>query len=221
MPTRTNCKTGSVMIIGAFMIFFFSYGEPATPTYFDVSLPAGGIFDNIASFQTPTGPTGLNPDRKTIARIVTPTLEEGIRFEIAPPPGSGKTPVELTVDGAIRVIAVGATVVANVVRAQLISDEPGNPVAEGFAMIRITIAYDPAFDFGGVAETWVIRAKQLEAERRYMGFVHTGEGDVDGDVTRPKLQITESALLCGDVQEGSTANVPTDRSTNTPRSARP
>jgi hypothetical protein len=191
MPARTDCIRGAVTIIGAFMIFFFSYGEPATPTHFDVSLPAGGIFDNIVSFQTPTG---LAPDRKTIARIVTPTLEEGIRFEIAPPPGSGKAPVELTVDGGVRVITVGATVVANLVRAQLISDEPGNPVADGFAMLRITIAYDPAFDFGGAAETWVIRAKQLEAERRYMGFVLTGEGNVDGDVTRAKIQITESAL---------------------------
>jgi hypothetical protein len=104
-----------------------------------------------------------------MVRIVTPIPAgdadvANIRFGKSPLPGSGKTRVELTVGGAIRVITVGATPV---------TDNPATPAIN----------------------------------------------EVDGDVTRAKIQITESALPFGEVQAGRPVILPMDRSMNRHRRA--
>jgi hypothetical protein len=138
-------------------------------------------------------PTGVGPNRKTIIRIVTPTPTAGVTFEITPP--AGKTATRIVVDGAtgaIEVQGTGVPVTSNVI-AEVISDAPDNaPVAPNFALVRVTIDYAPNFDFGGVAETWTLKVKEMPTERRYMGFIATATNETDTLVTRPKMHIEGS-----------------------------
>jgi hypothetical protein len=207
MNTRTNGTRNSMSIIGALMVIFFSCGGPSAQEHFDKLVPGDTAADFITLVTFPT-PTGAGANQKTIARIVTPIPTDSVMFEIRPPTVTGKTPVEVSIGGPTKIINVGATPVANVVKADLIS------IADDFAVIRITIAYHPAFDFGGTAETWSLKVLELATERRYIGFVTTGEDDpgtiedeVDQSVTRPRIHITENELNFGEVLAGVTSNI--------------
>ena len=204
-------------------------GQAYAQTFFDFTVPADAApadFLTLTAFSTPTG---SGPNRKTIARILTPTPVAGVMFEITPP--AGKTAAQITVDGAIGGIEVSGTgaAVADLVRAEVISDAPDNaPVATGFALIRVTIQYNANFDFGGAAETWNLKAKEMTTARRYRGFVGTGvdnpdtpADDIDVLVTRPRMTIKESKWHFGEGQEGlsSSALCGDVRDSNTSESA--
>ena len=195
------------IITGAISGWLVLAGSVLSATYFDYTVPADPAptdFLTLVSFSTPTG-TGAN--RRTIVRIVTAAPAAGISFQIAPP--ATKKTAQVVVDGATDFVEVNGTAesVATLVRAEVISDAPDNvPVAAGFVMLRITIEYDGAYDFGA-GETWNLKALEQTSARQYMGWVATDSGNVEALVSKAKPSITETGLNFGDVQQSISSTV--------------
>ena len=130
METSTNRTWMAARILWAVMVMFVASGAPAAQEHIDAEHidavvqgdAATPDFITIATFLTPTG---AGADRKTIARIVTPLPTASVMFEIAPPVGTGKSAVEISVDGSARFIRVGemGPTVATTVVAQLMGNE--------------------------------------------------------------------------------------------------
>lgn len=219
MNTKTSFTRNILSAIWALTILLLCFGESYAQTYFpEVTIPADAAPNDYLTIATFSTPAGTGTSRKTIARIVTPTIPAGqeVMFEITPP--AGKKSAQITVDGNTGFVEVDGTgePVTDLVKAEVISDPPDNaPVASGFVIVRVTIEYHASFDFGGSGETWNLKAKEMTTARSYMGFVGTGTDDpatplvneIDALVTKPKISIAESELNFGEVQEGASTNV--------------
>jgi hypothetical protein len=208
MNLKKRWMSSKALMIGVFMLGLLQADAVLALTYIDSTVPADPIptdFQTLVSFNTPTG---IGPNRKTIARIVTPAPAAGITFQITPPL-TEKT-AQVVVDGVTDFVEVNGTAesVATLVRAEVISDVPDNaPVAAGFVMIRVTIEYDSAHDFGVAGETWNLKALEQTSNRKYMGYIATDTGNVEALVTKAKVIVTETMLNFGNVQQGITNTV--------------
>jgi hypothetical protein len=208
MNSKNRLQRITALLIVVIVHYLVLAGTASAATYFDYTVAADPIptdFQTVVSFSTPTG-TGAN--RKTVARIVTPAPANGVTFQITPPI-TEKT-AQVVVDGATDFVEVNGTgeSVATLVRAEVISDAPDNaPVAAGFVMIRVTIEYDAAHDFGVSGATWQLKALEQTSSRRYMGYIATDTGNVEALVTKAKMSIMETELNFGDVQQGVTTAV--------------
>ena len=208
MSLKKRWMSSKALMIGVFMLGLLQADAVIALTDIDFTVPADPIptdFQTLVSFNTPTG---IGPNRKTIARIVTPAPAAGITFQITPPI-TQKT-AQVVVDGVTDFVEVNGTgeSVATLVRAEVISDAPDNaPVAAGFVMIRVTIEYESTHDFGVAGETWHLKALEQTSSRKYMGYIATDTGNVEALVTKAKVIVTETVLNFGDVQQGISSAV--------------
>ncbi len=168
-------------------------------THFDKNVPSGAAttFEELTTFSTPTG---IGPNRKSMARVITTAPVTDVIFKIVTP--AGKTDPEIPVPGAG---AVEVEITLAPVTTNFNTTLPAVTVAAGFAMILVTIDFDGTFDFGLAAETWSLQVGRGGAARRFVGVVATGTdppgapNEVEVLATRPKLAPIPT-LNFGDVQ---------------------
>jgi hypothetical protein len=116
------------------------------------------------------------------------------------------------VSSDIKVVGgpLDGAVVANAVFVQVMSNPPAAPCC---AVLRITIVYNSTFDLGA-GEPWKLQIKQTSTTKQCTGFIATDIDNpepppdppidqVDELVTRPKIQLTESALHDGEFTRGA------------------
>jgi len=159
--------------------------------------PTTTDYETLESFQPPTdplpGPGATLPGRVTIVKLVTdaPVAEVDFELELSPHAEFTRNDVKFAgtnlaaaetiletrdIDGVQSIIATAELT------------ETGEPAADGHVILMLRLDYDPFYDLAGEG-TWTLRVRENSEERRYFGFVASGDdaAAVEAEVTRPMI----------------------------------